>query len=140
MPHCSSRTARGAWRAGLALAAAAWLAVAGAGPARVAASSADAPPHGRRVLLVGLDGADWQAIDPLVEAGRLPAFARLRSGGRTGTLLATPPLVSPILWTTIATGRRPEDHRVLDFMVDVPGGGQAPVPSTERRVSALWNL
>jgi Tfp pilus assembly protein PilF len=91
-------------------------------------------------VLVGLDAADWQVIDPLVRAGRLPVFARLEARGRTGRLLATPPLVSPILWTTIATGRRPEDHRVLDFMVDLPGGGQASVPSTERRVSALWNL
>ena len=140
MPHWSSRAARGACRESLALAAAAWLALAGTGARVVAAPAAEPPPGGRRVLLLGLDGADWQAIDPLVAAGRLPAFARLRAAGRTGTLLATPPLVSPILWTTIATGRRPEDHRVLDFMVDLPSGGQAPVPSTERRVAALWNV
>jgi tetratricopeptide (TPR) repeat protein len=94
----------------------------------------------RRLVLIGIDGADWLAIDPLIAAGRLPALARLRARGRTGTLVATPPLVSPIVWTTIATGRRPEDHRVLDFMVDLPSGGQAPVPSTERRTAALWNV
>ena len=94
----------------------------------------------RRVVLVGIDGADWLAIDPLIAAERLPAFARLRAHGSTGALLATPPLVSPIVWTTIATGRRPEDHRILDFMVDLPSGGQAPVPSTERRTAALWNV
>jgi len=92
------------------------------------------------VVLLGLDGADWLVLDPLIEAGKVPTLARLRSRGRTGTLLATPPLLSPILWTTIATGRSPEDHRILDFMVDLPTGGQVPVPSTERRVSALWNL
>ncbi len=95
---------------------------------------------GRRILLVGLDGADWRVIDPLVRAGALPTFGRLEARGRIGILVATPPLVSPILWTTIATGRRPEDHRILDFMVDLPGGGQAPVPSSERRVAALWNV
>jgi predicted Zn-dependent protease len=137
MHDAASRLAHAACCAAVAVAASGWLALAGA-----ATRGAEGRPlaAGRRVLLIGLDGADWQAIDPLVKAGRLPAFARLRSGGRTGTLLSTPPLVSPILWTTIATGRRPEDHRILDFMVDVPGGGQAPVPSTERRVSALWNL
>ena len=94
----------------------------------------------RPVILVGLDGADWQAIEPLVAAGRLPAFARLREAGRTGVLKATPPLLSPILWTTIATGRRPEDHQVLDFMVDLPSGGQAPAGVAQRRVEALWNI
>jgi tetratricopeptide (TPR) repeat protein len=100
---------------------------------------APAPPS-RRVLLVGVDGADWSAIDPLVAAGRLPAFARLRAAGRTATLVATPPLVSPILWTTIATGRHPDDHGVLDFMVDLPSGGQGPVGSMQRRTPALWSL
>jgi tetratricopeptide (TPR) repeat protein len=92
------------------------------------------------VILVGLDGADWQAIEPLAAAGRLPAFARLRASGHTGVMRATPPLLSPILWTTIATGRRPEDHQVLDFMVDLPSGGQAPAGVAQRRVEALWNI
>jgi len=95
---------------------------------------------GRKVLLVGLDAADWAVIDPMVKAGRLPAFARLRAAGRTGTLLATPPLLSPIIWTTIATGRPPDEHGVLDFMVDLPGGGQEPVGSVHRKAPALWNL
>jgi tetratricopeptide (TPR) repeat protein len=94
----------------------------------------------RPIILVGLDGADWQAIEPLAAAGRLPAFARLRAAGRTGVVRATPPLVSPIIWTTIATGRRPEDHRVLDFMVDRSSGGQAPVGVADRQVEALWNI
>jgi len=95
----------------------------------------------RPVILVGLDGADWQVIEPLAAAGRLPTFARLRAVGRTGVMRATPPLLSPILWTTIATGRRPEDHQVLDFMVDLPSGaGQAPVGVAQRRTEALWNI
>jgi Flp pilus assembly protein TadD len=96
--------------------------------------------RGRRIILLGLDAADWLAIDPLLAAGKLPTFARLKAAGRTGILLSTPPLVSPIVWTTIATGRRPEDHRVLDFMVDLPTGGQAPITVAARRVQALWNI
>lgn len=105
-------------------------------------NSATAKPVaiGRRILLVGVDGADWLVMDSLVAAGRLPVFGRLKARGRTGIMLATPPLLSPILWTTIATGRRPEDHRILDFMLDLPAGGQEPVPSTERQVAALWNI
>jgi Tfp pilus assembly protein PilF len=120
----------------LVLAAAAAVATPRPGSTQPAGTAAQPRP----IVLVGIDGADWLTIDRLVARGELPAFARLKARGRTGVMRATPPLLSPILWTTIATGRRPEDHRVLDFMVDLPGGGQAPITSSERRVAALWNL
>jgi tetratricopeptide (TPR) repeat protein len=96
-------------------------------------------PAARRVVLVGIDAADWLAIDPLVRAGRLPTFARLRSHGRTGVMLSTPPLISPMIWTTIATGVEPENHGILDFMADLPDGRQMPVGSSQRLAPALWN-
>ncbi len=108
-----------------------------------AAQTARPPQAGspsRPIIVLALDGADWLALDPLVQAGSLPTFAKLKAAGRTGIMRSTPPLLSPILWTTIATGREPEDHGVLDFMVDLPSGGQAPVAVTSRRVPALWNL
>jgi hypothetical protein len=141
--HGPSMTPRGGGRGrrvGWLLTVAACLAVLGARSGTTGASAAAAGETPRPVILVGLDGADWQAIEPLAEAGRLPSFARLRAAGRTGVLKATPPLLSPILWTTIATGRRPEDHQVLDFMVDLPAGGQAPTGVSQRRVAALWNI
>lgn len=110
------------------------------GPLSLRLPAAERPARVRRLILLGLDAADWMAIDPQVEAGKLPTFARLKAAGRTGILLSTPPLVSPIVWTTIATGRRPEDHRVLDFMMDLPSGGQAPITVAARRVQALWNI
>lgn len=94
----------------------------------------------RQVVLVGLDAADWLAIDPLVAAGRLPAFSRLKALGRTGVMVTTPPLISPMIWTTIATGLEPENHGITDFMVDLPGGRQAPVGSSQRLAPAIWNL
>ena len=94
----------------------------------------------RRIVLLGLDAADWLAIDPLVTAGKLPTFARLEQLGRTGIMLSTPPLVSPMIWTTIATGVEPENHGVLDFMVDLPDGRQAPVGSSQRLAPAIWNM
>ena len=94
----------------------------------------------RQVLLVGIDAADWLTIEALATQGRLPTFARLLGAGQAATLTATPPLVSPLIWTSIATGRQPEDHGVLDFMVDLKAGGQAPVSVASRRVAALWNV
>jgi tetratricopeptide (TPR) repeat protein len=93
-----------------------------------------------KVAIFGVDAGDWREIDRLVGAGRLPTFARLERVGQVGILHSTAPLLSPIIWTTIATGRPPEDHGVLDFMVDRPGGGQAPVTGGARRVKALWEI
>jgi predicted AlkP superfamily phosphohydrolase/phosphomutase len=96
--------------------------------------------HAQAVVLIGIDAADWLTIDPLVKKGVLPAFAQLKRSGRTGVMLSTPPLVSPIIWTTIATGMPPEKHGILDFVIDTPSGGQEPVRSVDRRAPALWTL
>jgi pentatricopeptide repeat protein len=119
-----------------ALASAVVLAIARVPPAHLRAA-ADPPP---RVAIFGIDAADWRVIDPLIAAGDLPTFARLKRVGSVGVIRSEPPLLSPIIWTTIATGREPEDHGVLDFMVDTPGGGQAPVNGGSRRVKAIWEM
>src|ERR1700687_4599167 len=118
----------------VALAAAFALLAPGARPPIVGAGS---PP---RMAIIAVAGADGQAVDPLIAAGRLPTFAALKAAGAVGTMRPEPPLLSPIIWTTIITGRRPEDHGVLDFMLDQPGGGQAPVGGGARRTKALWEI
>lgn len=111
-----------------------------AGGFRSGASPAPQALTHRRVAVIGIDAGDWQVIDRLVSAGRLPTFAALEQRAVLGIMRPEPPLLSPIIWTTIATGRRPEDHGVLDFMVDLPGGGQAPVSGGARRAKALWEI
>ena len=105
------------------------------GPARL-------PPLPRRdkVLLFGIDGADWRVIRPLMEQGKLPNFRRVVEGGASGVLRSMEPTLSPALWTTIATGRPPEIHRIADFIVNLPGGGYKPVTSDMRAAPAFWNL
>lgn len=93
-----------------------------------------------RVAVVAIDGADWRLVDELVTAGRLPAFARLKKGGALGILKSEPPLLAPVAWTTVATGRPPQDHGVLDSMVDVGGGVQVPVHGGARRAKAAWEI
>jgi tetratricopeptide (TPR) repeat protein len=96
---------------------------------------------GAKVVLLGLDGADWQILDPLIAAGKLPALARLKQGGAWANLRSMDPMLSPLLWTTLATGKPPEEHGVMDFMVPDPQTGKpSPVSSNSRRVRALWNL
>ncbi|HMC83482.1 MAG TPA: alkaline phosphatase family protein, partial [Candidatus Polarisedimenticolia bacterium] len=96
---------------------------------------------GRKIVLVGLDGADWQLIDPWIREGKLPTLRRLKEKGAWANLKSMQPILSPLLWTTVATGRRPEDHGVVDFLVRDPGTGQkVPISSRFRKVAALWNI
>ena len=59
----------------------------------------------KRLLLVGWDSADWKLIHPLLDRGRLPAVAGLVEGGTAGNLTTLEPQLSPMLWTSIATGK-----------------------------------
>jgi predicted AlkP superfamily phosphohydrolase/phosphomutase/tetratricopeptide (TPR) repeat protein len=95
---------------------------------------------GPRVLLIGIDGADMRIVDRLVREGKLPTFARLKREGAWGRLRSVEPLLSPLVWTSIATGRRPQDHGIFDFVEITPDGKPTPITSTRRRVPALWNL
>jgi tetratricopeptide (TPR) repeat protein len=100
-----------------------------------------ARPTGRKVLVVGWDGADWLLVRPLLEQGRLPNLARLVREGVSGELRAELPLLSPLLWTSIATGRRVEDHGIADFLAKDPATGTlVPVSSAARKVHALWTV
>jgi Flp pilus assembly protein TadD len=110
--------------------------------ASAAPKAAPAPPAKRaRVLLVGWDGADWKYLDPLLKAGTLPHLAALIAKGRTWNLDTYQPMASPLVWTTIATGRTPVDHGVTDFQeLDPKSGTRLPISGRSRRVPAIWNL
>ena len=94
-----------------------------------------------RVLLLGFDGLDPEAVDLLMSEGKLPNFARMRREGAYGRLRSFEPMLSPILWTTIATGRTPDAHGIGHFVALDPKTGQSlPVTSDMRRVRALWEI
>ncbi|MEW5877877.1 MAG: alkaline phosphatase family protein [Acidobacteriota bacterium] len=93
----------------------------------------------RPLLVVGWDGADWELLERLLSQGRLPNLARLVKQGTTADLEPVRPLVSPLIWTTIATGMPPEIHGIFDFLRQT-SGKEEPVRSTDRKAPALWNL
>jgi predicted AlkP superfamily phosphohydrolase/phosphomutase/tetratricopeptide (TPR) repeat protein len=96
---------------------------------------------GRRVILIGWDGADWELLDSLTAEGRMPNLARLEAEGRTAELESYPPTVSPMVWTTIATGAEPSDHGVLDFFEIEPKSGKyVPVSAESREVPSYWDV
>jgi len=93
------------------------------------------------IVLVGLDGVDWQILDPLIEAGRTPIMADLKRRSTWGHLRSFEPMLSPLLWTTAVTGKSPDEHGIIDFLVpDSATGHRVPISSRERRVQALWNM
>lgn len=94
-----------------------------------------------RVIVLGLDGMDPRAVELLMSEGKLPNFAKLRKDGAYGRLLSSKPLLSPVVWTTIATGKTPDRHGIGHFVaIDEKTGESLPVTSQMRRVRAVWDI
>ncbi|HEU4395029.1 MAG TPA: alkaline phosphatase family protein, partial [Planctomycetota bacterium] len=95
-----------------------------------------------RVFLLGLDGCDPVLVEDLVRQGRLPNFKRLKEEGAFGPLRSQEPMLSPLLWTTIATGKWPTEHGVLDFMIADPDDpkNRVTVEGRNRQVEAMWDI
>ncbi len=95
----------------------------------------------KKMLFIGLDGADWAILDPLMKAGKLLNLERLMKTGSAGRLATINPTLSPIVWTSIATGKNPEKHGISDFFaIDERTGKKIPVTSNLRQARALWNI
>ncbi len=97
--------------------------------------------EGTKVLILGVDGVDMLILERLMERGEVPTFERLISEGSSGLLRSLEPILSPLIWTSMATGKTPDKHGILDFLVKDPSTGKlVPVTSKMRRVRALWNI
>ena len=95
----------------------------------------------KKVLLIGWDAADWKVIHPLIDAGQLPALEKLINQGVMGNIATLDPPSSPMLWTSIATGKTADKHGILGFIEPDPNTGDIrPVLSTSRKVKAIWNI
>jgi predicted AlkP superfamily phosphohydrolase/phosphomutase len=96
---------------------------------------------GTRVLLVGWDAAEWGLVDSLMAAGRLPHLKALVDRGWRGRLYAPPPLLSPVLWTSLATGMPAHEHGVHGHAVPWRNGrGTSPADATVRTAAAMWDV
>lgn len=94
-----------------------------------------------KVLLVGWDAADWKMIHPLVDAGYMPALKGLIERGTSGNLRTLSPILSPMLWSSICTGKRPFKHGVHGFTEPTRDGASVrPVTNRSRTTHALWNM
>lgn len=85
----------------------------------------------RRLVVIGIDGGDWSVIDPLLEAGELPNLAYLIESGVTGILESIEPTYSPIVWSSIFSGKIPEKHGITGWLV---------AHAANRRAAMLWEI
>ncbi len=69
-----------------------------------------------KVFVLGLDGATWDILEPLAQAGDLPNLSRLRSQGASGVLSSVFPPLSPVAWTGVMTGKNSGKHGVFEFL------------------------
>src|SRR5438874_383116 len=97
--------------------------------------------HQRRVLLIGWDAADWEHITPLIEEGLMPTLDAFINRGVMGNLATLQPILSPMLWNSVATGKFADKHGIHGFIEPDPvNGGARPYTSTSRKCKALWNI
>ncbi|MFN8094531.1 MAG: alkaline phosphatase family protein [Vicinamibacteria bacterium] len=100
-----------------------------------------ARPGEPRVIVVGLDAADWQLLDGYRGDGTMPNLDRLVREGRSGVLRSFKPHLSPLVWTTMMTGTSPLRHRILDFTrFDPATGAREPITADERQEKAVWEM
>ena len=93
-----------------------------------------------KVVILGFDGAGWDTIDPLIEAGKLPVLARLKQDAAWGPLETFKPTKSPVIWTSIATGKSMTKHGILDYVFVEKNDIQVPYSNSERREPSIWQI
>ncbi len=95
----------------------------------------------KKVLFIGWDAADWKAIHPLMDAGQMPHLQNLVERGAMGRCATLHPPLSPMLWTSIATGKRPFKHGIHGFTEPTPDGrGVRPITNLSRTTKTVWNI
>ncbi|MEZ5331898.1 MAG: alkaline phosphatase family protein [Thermoanaerobaculia bacterium] len=97
-------------------------------------------PERHPLLVVGVDGLEWDVLLPLLAAGELPTLAGWIERGRAGLLETFEPTQSPVIWTTVATGKTWRDHGISGFVRRGPDGEAQLLTSLDRRAAALWNM
>jgi len=99
------------------------------------------PASNLQMLVVGLDGATFDVINPLIAAGRLPVLSDLMKRGCHGKLRSTRPPYTPVAWTTMMTGCNPGKHGIYYFVELQPGTYDARILNgSDVRVPNVWEV
>ena len=69
-----------------------------------------------KLLVIGLDGASFNVLDPLIEKGHLPTISKLITGGVRSNLETTFPPITAVAWSSFMTGKNPGKHGIFEFV------------------------
>lgn len=96
---------------------------------------------GKRLLLIGVEAADWNLLHPLMDEGLMPHLNRIVESGASGRLLCAAPLIGSAQWTSLATGKRPWQHGVCHSReLTEDRKNLSPVTAASRRSPAIWEM
>lgn len=94
-----------------------------------------------KFLLLGWDSADWNVINPLLDNGEMPALDSLVNQGVMGNIATLDPPLSPMLWTSIATGKYAYKHGVKGFLEAGEVEGKIrPVTTKSIQAKTVWEI
>ena len=97
----------------------------------------------KKVLFIGLDGATFDVLDPLIDRGLMPRLKQFIDGGVRGPLETTIPPITPTAWVSWMTGKNPGKHGVFEFLLRRKGSGalpDTPVSSRSRDGLPFWDV
>jgi predicted AlkP superfamily phosphohydrolase/phosphomutase len=98
-------------------------------------------PSSVQVFVVGIDGGTYRVMDPLLEGGQLPTFKKLIDKGTRAVLQSRQPIISPSIWTTVATGLTRGRHGITGFVRKVPDSEERkPLTTHDRRTHTTWTI
>jgi predicted AlkP superfamily phosphohydrolase/phosphomutase len=75
----------------------------------------------KRIAVIGLDGATWDILDPLMDRGYMPNLKRAIEDGARADMHSTRPPMTALAWTTFHMGLKPGSHGIYDFSLYQPG-------------------
>jgi len=94
-----------------------------------------------RVMVIGLDGATFDLIQPLMDAGKMPNLVKMASEGVKAKLRSTILPLSPPAWTSFLTGKNPGSHGIYDFAVRAEGSYEfRPTTSLDQKSRTMWDV
>ncbi|MBE8540564.1 alkaline phosphatase family protein [Geoglobus acetivorans] len=94
----------------------------------------------QKLLIIGLDGATWDILIPLINQKKLPTLEELLRNGSYGVLESTIPPVTGGAWLSLATGKTPGKTGVIDFLNRKDEGYKLhPATSSDFKGHSFWD-
>ena len=97
--------------------------------------------NNKKIFVLGIDGATFDLINPLIAEGKLSNLAKMMRNGSYGDLTSTVPPNSSVAWTSFATGKNPGKHGIYYFRERKAGSYERPLISSRSiKCKTLWKI